>query len=113
MCEECERPVPRVTAQWDRQLLIVPHCAYCKVPHYYTPEQLRRETAADGTISSHCRSNRARTRADRRYVLVEPLPALRERARAAIRGLLAGPLGLRPGEVAVVMDRGFDALLSP
>jgi hypothetical protein len=61
---------------------------------------LRCETAADGTVASHCRDNRRRDRADRRYVLVEPRAELRERARAAVRAFLGvyrwgcGPLTL-------------------
>jgi hypothetical protein len=52
----------------------------------------RRETAADGTVAAHCRDNRRHDRTDRRYYLFEPLPALRDRARDAIRRLLTGAL---------------------
>lgn len=50
----------------------------------FTVEELRRETAVDGTLASHCRSNRRRARSDLRYMVVPARVDLRARARAVI-----------------------------
>jgi hypothetical protein len=93
--------IPAVEARWDRNLLIVDRCPFCGWPHYH---------AYGEVLDSHCRDNRRRDRADRRYLLVEPSPA-RERARLAIRALLKEQLGPSPSEVDVAMKRGLEALL--
>jgi hypothetical protein len=80
--------------------MIVPRCPFCGLPHYH----LRWES--HGIVPAHCRDNRRRDRADRRYELKD----LRERLRVAIRSLL-GSLGLSPRQVNVVMREGFEALL--
>jgi hypothetical protein len=70
--------VPRVVVREVRGLWIVDRCPFYPKPHYYSASDLRCQTAADGTVEAHCRDNRRRDRADRRYLLIEPLPALQE-----------------------------------
>ena len=57
-------------------------------------------------VNAKCRDNRRCNRADRRYLLV-----VRERARAAMRALLASQLGLNAQEVDIAMRRGLEVLL--
>src|SRR5262245_43297721 len=103
----------RLEKDWDiergHDLVIVDHCPFCPYPHYYSPEQLRRETAADETVASHCRDNRRRDRADRRYLMLER-GEVRARARVAMRRFLAASLELSAADLDVVMTRGFEAL---
>jgi hypothetical protein len=109
--------VPIVLARWEpdwdtergHDLLIVDKCPWCPHPHYYSPEQFERETGADRLTHSHCRDNRRRDRADRRYLMLDRGEA-RARARAAMRAFLAASLDLSAPELDTVMTRGFEAL---
>jgi hypothetical protein len=115
--QEAGTAVPIVVARWERDwdcerghdLWIVDRCPFCPHPHYYSPEQLRRETAADETVASHCRDNRRRDRADRRYLMLDRR-AVKARARATMRAFLAASLELSAAELDIVMTRGFEAL---
>jgi hypothetical protein len=105
--------VARLERDWDLErghdLWIVDCCPFCPHPHYYSAEQLRRETAADETVASHCSDNRRRDRADRRYLMLERAE-VKARARLAMRAFLAASLDLSSAELDVVMTRGFEAL---
>jgi CHAT domain len=105
------------SGRWDRNLLNVDRCPFWGWPHYHALSdvglidgRLVLGCAYGEVLDSHCRDNRRRDRADRRYLLVEPSPA-RERARLAIRALLKEQLGPSPSEVDVAMKRGLEALL--
>src|SRR5262245_22293054 len=80
----------RLDKDWDcergHDLLVVDECPFCGVPHYYMTWALWHPAggAIGQVVDAHCRDNRRRNRADRRYLMLER-DELKERARACVR----------------------------